>query len=824
VQIERIGDKIISGTMKLKETKIILLILIVINIFFFYKTFFLGLLPFPGDLLISEYNPWKTYSYFGYNPGSYPNKAQYFDVLRQLYPWKILGIDQFRSGNIPLWNPYNFSGAPLLANFQSALFYPLNVVYSFLPWVFAWSILVIIQPFLALFFTFFYARKIGLSRLGSVFSAVSFAFSSFMTVWLEYNTIGHVILWLPLILLSIENLLLQKEIKWILLFVFSLVSSLFAGHIQIFFYLLLFLTAYFLFRNFSLHKKIINRNFLFFFLLIFLSLGIGAIQLIPGFELINESARSPHSYDFMIKKILIQPWQLIMFFVPDFFGNPATRNYYLPDTYIGKVTSVGIVSVFFILISIFFKKDNIKRFYLGTCLLILLLVTRNPLTAALYKMEIPVFSANAPTLGVFLFCFSASILAGFGLDLYKKESLGLKKHFYLISPFFLLFLFSYFAIFFLNKINLIDSTSFKVSLHNLSYSTIILFFFSFFILWGATKKKLKYIVLICLLILNMFDLLRLFEKFNPFSPKELVFPKAPVLEFLQKEGGINRFWGYGYGAIEANFASYYKLFSPDGYDPLYPKLYGEFIGSSKNGKIQKVFTAENRSDAKVAPSSGEDDFLSNYYRFKVLDLLGVRYILDRIENRSSKIIFDKERFRLIYQKDGWRIFENLKAAPRLFLSSSYKTFETDQEFEKLFFASDFDPAKTILLEKDFNAINKFGISEKEIGDNLKIVSYKPNEIVFETSVKGNKILFLSDTYYPGWKALVDGRETKIYKANYAFRAIVIPAGIHTGKFIYDPESFKLGYRVTLLSAAALLIFIFLLSNYAKQVYNRLQNE
>src|SRR3989344_9051900 len=104
--------------MNKREFFVVFLILFFVTAIFFYKTFLHGLVSFPGDLLIAEYNPWKTYSYLGYNPGSYPNKAQYFDVLRQLYPWKTLSISQLVSGNIPLWNPYNFSGAPHMANFR----------------------------------------------------------------------------------------------------------------------------------------------------------------------------------------------------------------------------------------------------------------------------------------------------------------------------------------------------------------------------------------------------------------------------------------------------------------------------------------------------------------------------------------------------------------------------------------------------------------------------------------------------------------------------------------------------------------------------------
>lgn len=203
-----------------KEWFLIILLLLLLGTFFFYKTVLFGLVPFPGDLLVAEYNPWKTYSYLGYVPGSFPNKAQYFDVLRQLYPWKTLVIDALTNLQLPLWNPYNFSGAPLLANFQSAVFYPLNIAYLLTAKLSAWIMLVMLQPLLAGLFTYLYARKINLGKLGAIFAASAFAFSLFMTVWFEYNTIDQVILWLPLLLLAIEKLLEKREKKWMLIFVF----------------------------------------------------------------------------------------------------------------------------------------------------------------------------------------------------------------------------------------------------------------------------------------------------------------------------------------------------------------------------------------------------------------------------------------------------------------------------------------------------------------------------------------------------------------------------------------------------------------------------
>jgi uncharacterized membrane protein YfhO len=68
----------------------------------------------------------------------------------------------------------------------------------------------------------------------------------------------------------------------------------------------------------------------------------------------------------------------------------------------------------------------------------------------------------------------------------------------------------------------------------------------------------------------------------------------------------------------------------------------------------------------------------------------------------------------------------------------------------------------------------------------------------QVKTSGNNFLILNDTYFPGWKAFVDGKKTKIYRANYNFRAVPLSAGTHRVEFIYDPMSFKLGAGVTLL--------------------------
>lgn len=781
--------------MKRSELFLAILSTVLLSVGFFFRVFVRGDVPFPGDVLVSEFKPWRTYPFLGYAPGAVPNKAQFPDTLRQLYPWRTAVITAVKDGTIPLWNPYNFAGSPLLANVQSSVFYPLNTLFFVLPQIDAWTILVILQPALALFFTYAYMRKIGLGVPSSILSASSYAFSSFMVVWLEYNTIGHVTLWLPLILLSVEHMKERITTFWLSCFIVACVSALFAGHIQVFGYLYVLVAAYVLFR---IKKREVRRYIL---AALFISLTAGSIQLIPTGELLQHAARSAHDYAEMMGKILVQPWQLVMFVVRDFFGNPATRNYWPSDTYVGKVTSVGILPLLFFPLALTrFRTHAIIRFFAVSALAVLLLVTAHPITALLYALKIPIISSSSPTQSVFILSLSVAIVSGFGFELWITRTD--RKIVIYVIPLALVFVFLWFAVLFIPVA--MPGSAFaqhsSVAFRNLGYATA-LFALGLTLFMLRTLKSKSILIVIFILAIHIFDLWYFFQKFTPMSSREFVFPKEQVLTFLKETAGIDRFWGHGSAAIDSNFATQYALYSPEGYDPLYPKRYGEFISASLDGLIASGFSRQTRSDAAVAPSSN-DTLQDNPYRMKVLSLLGVRYILDHTDNGSTEKSFPPQQFSPVYRSDGWTVYENHHVTSRVVLASSYETYTTKEEFSRKFFRESFDPSATVLLEQEPDLPPQVGGKTS-----IAIGTYQPNDISITTQSDGNRILVLSDTNVPGWKAFVDGIPAKILSANYAFRAVSVPKGVHTIRFLYRPISFTIGVYVSVLSVIALAVLI-----------------
>jgi len=778
----------------------------------FYKTVIHGQIPFPGDLLLSEYAPFRHTEYFGYAAGGIPSKGQYFDVVRELYPWKTLVIESIKQKTLPLWNPYSFAGTPLLANYQSQVFYPLGILYLFLPQPVAWTAMMILQIVLGLVFMYLFAQVIGLSVPASIIAAVAFNLSSFATSWIEFNTVWHTILWLPLLLYIIERGITQKKLllKQQLIFIFALFSSMTAGHPQDFINTFLFLAIYTFFRIVTQttwnKKDKLNYSVRTLLPIVAIPFLLASIQLLPTIELFQFSARVPHDVRNILSTMLIQIWQLPLIIYQDFFGNPATKTYTIPDTYVGKTISIGVTGCMLAIWSLLSKRKNWhKTFFAITCAVMLLLSVHSPITAILYRFPIPILSTGTPTRNLFVLMFALAILAGYGLDALIKKEYETKK---LLVAGILIILITWITALFLPKIIpfLLPSLLKK---NACIITALLLCSLGIFI---ATKYRTIFIYGFIFLI--TIELGYGFIKFNPFVPASFLYPENTVFTFMQKNAGLYRSWGYGTARFESNLNAQYHVYSTDGTDPLNLKWYNQFMQSSKDGYLSRVFDRSTRSDAGLAPGYGERDLPDNLYRLRIMDLTGVKYILDRPENPKDNFTFDSSRFKPVETlKNNYIIFENTLVYPRVFLTSSYQTYASVDSFEKQFFAHTFDPRQTILLPEGTPLLK---VSYTNISK-ATIISYKPEEVVIQTESDAAQLLFLSDAYAPGWTATVDGNQTDVFRADYAFRAIEVPAGTHMIVFTYKPKSFMYG---SILSLSGLLLFIIFLIYQAIKTNNR----
>jgi len=748
---------------------IIIFLLVVFG--FFYQVFLQGKLPIPADTIVGLYHPYRDFYTKKYPRGIPFKNFLITDPVRQQFPWRSLSIDIEKKLQLPLWNPYTFAGTPLLGNMQSAPFYPFNLLFFILPFPQAWTILIVIEPLLAGVFLYWYLQNLHLHKYACFLGAITFSFCGFFTAWLEWNTILHVALWLPLLLLAKDHLIKKLSFLWIVIFLIAECFAIFAGHAQTYLYFFLISNLYLfvrLWKKNSRHKtfshalKLIGKQYI-----PFLILGIGVfaitfVQWFPAIRFIIESAREVDQIIWGQPGWFI-PWQhLIQFIAPDIFGNPTTLNYWGVWNYGEFIGYVGIVSLLMAFFALFFRHDK-KTLFFGTLFFLSLLFSLpTPFAEAPYILKIPLISTSQPTRLLFVTDFSLAILAALGFDLYMKNKKGILYPAIFLG---LIFVGLWIIILFGNNLKIITTENLLIAKRNLIFP-FILFIGVCVLIISSLFLKRKPVQIICILLLlgiSIFDLLRFSWKFTSFSDKNYLFPQTKIILYLQQHIGAQRFMTTDSRILPPNFSTVYKLQSVDGYDPLYLRRYGELIAASERNK------------PNISPPFGFNRIVTPHnYNSKIINLLGVKYVLSLSDVRASHLT-------KVFQEGETRLYENKNALPKAFFVDAVVTSYEKGDVIKRMFDDTFDPRKIAIIEVPPNS-GEMDNAQINRGT-VKILKYSENEIIIQTENSHDGFLVLTDSYYPIWKAYTaregssDMIQLKIYRTDFHFRGVYIPAGL-----------------------------------------------
>ncbi len=764
-----------------------ILFLSVVILFFFYPVALFGKLPIPADTIIGLYHPFRDLYAKEYPRGIPFKNSLITDPVRQLYPWRFLSISAEKNLMLPLWNPYSMAGSPLLANLQSAPFYPLNIL-LFLPkfntW---WSIIIIFQPLLAGIFMYLFLRNLRLTKYSAFFGGFIYAFCGFSIAWLEWGTIGHVALWLPLVLLSIDKIVhktvviarrspqatdvviskkllhfIHNNIIWPLIFIFSLTSSFFAGHLQTFFYLFLVSFFYFLVRWFQY-----GRNKKIFFIFIILNtffVILTFIQWFPTLQFILKSARDVDQIPFQKEGWFLPVQHLIQFFAPDFFGNPTTLNYWGVWNYGEFVGFIGIFPLIMACFALFYRYDK-KTFFFGSIFFLSLFFALPTWLARLpFQLQIPFLNTAQPTRLLFLTDFSLSILAALGFDYFIRTA-EKRKIIYPLIFLLLVYLSLWAFVIFAPGTTKLLPENINTAKNNLYFPTLIFSLIALFSLpYLFIKKKNTQTIFILLVIgLTVFDLFRFAYKFTPFTSEKYLFPEASSLSFLQKYSGVSRIMTTDARILPPNFSVMYHLQSIDGYDPLYLRRYGELIA------------AMERNAPDIKPPFGFNRIINPHnYDTRIADLLGVKYVLSLTDLSSPKLT-------KVFEEGTTQIYENKDVYERAFFVREIYSSLSNQQTINAIFDKNIDLKQVAIVENWDRG--KITFTNKD--NKAEITKYGGNEVTIKTNNKEEGFLVLTDTYYPTWHAKICNNtqdncyETKIYLTDYNFRGIKVPAGIHS---------------------------------------------
>lgn len=787
-----------------------LLPLLIISAFvglIFRKSLLSQLYPYPGNLLVSFYFPWQNAGWDGYNSFTSSKEFLASDAIRQIIPWRYLVIEHLKQGQIPLWNQYSFSGTPLLANSQSATFYPANLIFLVLPFFEAWVLHIILAPLLASFFLYLLLRKYQVSVWAALMGSISFICSSYFLIWLEIGIVAHTVLWFPLIIWSIDQYLETKKERYFALLVTASVLTILAGHFQTGMHFLLVAGSYFLSSLLFSEQVKGNRKKIFKILVLWpiLTIGITCIQWLPTYEL---KQLSPLAEGFAkdVYQEIKTPWlNIFTLFAPDYLGHPATANF-VSDIYGDGTPFVSAIAVFLAVIALLYRSNWRVKFWVVIGLVYIFYGFPGPIYHLVNWLHIDLLAETLSSRTLIIVIYCLVLLSAWGLD--TLIDLAEKRKFRkLLLPFILqlsvLFIMGLIALigWKTSFVTIFESSQAQTALRNLvipigiTGSTI---FLTLLVYWKKNTKNLMYAG-----ILFMVGIHGLYQanKTLPFSPREYFYPKHPMISSAIDQAGIDRTIGFANGRFEKTFAPMYQLYSPEGYDSLRIKRYAElFEAHSNGGEVPEKYS---KSDADFSKEG-------TWQRRRLLDLTGVRILFDK--NQANRDEYNIETYKFPYDTvdlnwvwGPFRVYERIGGVHRASIVHDYEVIQDDTKILKRIYDPEFNPHKSVVLES-LPSQNIISTSEIET-DTIQVSENNASRIQFKVNTNKPSLFVLSDAYFPGWKAFVNGTETKILRANYAFRSIEIPTGESTILFEYKPKSFQVGLVVSLLSSGSFIALL-----------------
>lgn len=696
------------------------------------------------------------------------------DIIDQFIPWRFFLTEQIlKLHKIPLWNPYTFNGTPFLGNIQNGIFYPITYLLLFNKY-FMFKLLYIINIFILAVGLYYFLLEFNISRIASFF--LSFWIVTVYQTWQGSLAIIQSFSWLPFSLLFFKKLM-EGKILFLGLCTFTFYLQFTGGYPQALFVTLIACSIVMLYSIVK-HYKNRSRSILNILILsatsLLLLLLLSGVQLLPAIELYFNSNRSLASEEITTTALneVFNPYVALLTLLPGLLSKKLIYNTYLA----GNFAQLFII---FLFLCSFFKARFKTLPYKGLLLtffiisLSLSLGKLNPINRFLFYLPGFSFFRHGGTYFVISVLVYFIVAAhGFDIIINHRE----QRRFYIVATgIFLLLSFSLIYSF-INKV-----ASVKIIFTTFLLNTIILIIF----LLCVTFKKLRKIALYLLMTFILCDqLIYLHGQSIPSNYYEEIIFKDKIFSILKEK--INR-----PGRIiltdrlvHPNENMLYGFETADGYDPIIVKYYAEFL-----------------KDAGIINQIGNFAyFYFQDYRSNIADIVNIKYII------SPRPLFEN-KLKIISRYNDYFLYENLSANSRAYFAVKIEYCDTRMMVKNML-ATDYVNEKVVFSDEKIEETLYKNDLENNFSD-IKFLEYSNEKIKISVRNNSEGFLVLADTFYPGWKAYVNGKESRILRANYFMRAVRVPAGENEVVFIYDPWTFKVGGVLSLIGLFAtftLLIF------------------
>lgn len=758
-----------------REFLFVSIVLLALESMFFYREVFQGQAMVATGVLYGL-PPWSA------SPPGPPISSWASDAVFQFQVWRQFAAESLRRGIFPLWNPYNYAGAPFLGNIQTALFFPLTLLYYILPYHVAETTAILAKLYVAGISTYYFAKSLRLSRYGALISAITFAFCGFLIVWLDYAFTNSAIL-LPLLFLIVFRLHEKPNARRYVALSIVVAIQVLGGGIEItafsfaaasLFYLTLLLMDLYKKRSLRTFVDCVRQACL-GMLAYLVGLAASAVVLLPFIEtLLN-------SYIWVIHAAHGggSPWQnVVSLLMPNFWGTSGSTYWGIayanfPETNGGYVGPVAIVLA---VVALAASSKRIQSVFFGLLAsLSMLVIYDSPYSIySLIKSEILTTTSNGRLLLVL--AFSLAILAGHGADaLDRRKRVNFQAVAIAIGLLILVALSAVMVLLFgsLSLMSLDKTLLLSVLVTTVSgfllFSSAALVTFAICRFFNASRSALTLVPKLLLVAILVASLFSLTINYN-LTERTAEYPSAPAISFLEQDRSLFRILSEGYVMLpESNMP--FKIFSIRGYDTLPPDPFTYL--EARTGSVQAIINVQ---------------FFKSYDS-PALNIMNVKYL---IADRGFSL--PTPRFQSVYNDSAVEIFLNREYLPRVFLVYNYTLAKNETTALQQVAEAEFDYAHSVLLGP---LSDEERLPRVDPGEGTVVVrSYDLNDVVIDVGTSSYCLLFISDAWYPGWSAHVDGSEVQIYRADYAFRAVAVPPGQHVVTFSYRPLSFEIGVLVS----------------------------
>jgi hypothetical protein len=714
------------------------------------------------------------------------------DLAPFLYPNYHFAAKYLRQGIIPLWNPHLYSGMPFAADIQSGLFYPINLLVFLLTpdLTYEWlEYLAIFHFWLAGVTMYLFLRLLliptkesnlsqaqghdlagvqselwtpkALSPLAAFAGAIAYEFSDLFIVHFGNLNMIAVAAWLPLVFLLFHHSLLQASFGLAAVGGVVLALTTLAGHIQITLFIVLTLGLYALW-----HFGV--RPFIALLITLLVTIGLSALLLFPAYELSQYTRRAELPYQ-EAARYSLHPVQLVGLLAPGYFGRDPALHWGPWERV--ETGYIGLMTLILAVIGVLLYPGRLKGFFiaLGILALLLALGGYSFLHGWLYALAPGFDQLRAPARFILLLDFCLATLAAFGLNqllqpldqqarptlsrLLRVLTWSLGGLIIVAAPL------SYYAL-------LITQDRNPVIFNRAAGATSAVMTFALFAIAsllllhlvhkGWLREKQAGLAMIVIIGVDLFTLGHNVDVGHARPTTGFDHPEA--IAFLRADPNHYR--------IEVTTDVWHA------WQPNTALLHAQY-------DVWGLYNPLTLADMTLY-WSGAPPRSSGRYNF-----LGVKYIIASKAGAPA----DGDIVSVFEGDPDINIYLNRAALARVLLVGRAVTVPDHDAAWAAIRADDFDPTTTVIVE---------GGQPLETRPNsaLTILEYGLHTVTIAVETDQPGYLVLSDAYYPGWQATVDGQPEPIRRANFAFRAVYVPAGQHIVKFVFTPIIWKTALGVS----------------------------